>query len=150
MRSKTRKIVRLSFLIGFISCFTVAEAQTIIQKLQSNQQTSHFARALIDSDLDQKLNQSGPFTLFAPSNSAFDKLSSGQQTNSKLLLNHIFMGMATERSLKAMSEVTCLSGITVTIQTNNQDRLSINKLRIAESNIRASNGVIHIINGVIE
>lgn len=149
MRSKPRNIVRLSIMIGFISFFTAAEAQTVIQKLQSNRQTSHFARALAESDLDERLKNNGPFTLFAPSNSAFDKLSSAQQTNNNLLLNHVFTGMATERSLKAMSEVTCLSGLTISIKTDNRNQLSVNKFRVVTSNIRASNGVIHIIEGVI-
>lgn len=150
MRSKTTNIVRLSIMIGFISVFTAAEAQTVIQKLQSNRQTSHFARALTESDLDAKLNDNGPYTLFAPSNSAFDKLSSAQQTNNNLLLNHVFTGMATERSLKAMSEVTCLSGLTISIKTDSRNQLSVNKVRVVSSNIRASNGVIHIIEGVIQ
>lgn len=150
MRSKTRNIIRLSIFVGFFSCFAAGQAQNVMQKLQTNRQTSHFARALVEANLSDKLKQSGPFTLFAPSNSAFDKLSSSQQTNNELLLNHIFIGMATERSLKVMSEVTCLSGKTITVKTDNNDQLSVNTARIIKSNIRASNGVIHIIDGVIK
>jgi len=150
MRRETRNIIRLTLFLGFISCFAVSEAQNVMQKLQSNRQTSHFARALVDANLHEKLNQNGPFTLFAPSNSAFDKLSIGQKNNDDLLLNHIFTGMATERSLKAMSEVTCLSGRTINIKTNSNDQVMVNSVPISTANIRTSNGVIHIIDGVIK
>ncbi|HKK46188.1 MAG TPA: fasciclin domain-containing protein [Balneolaceae bacterium] len=145
------KIPKLFFMAAFVLSFHAAKGQSIMQKLKSNNQTSHFAQALEKTDLSSKLNKSGPYTLFAPSNKAFDKLTSTQQENSQLLLNHIFTGMATERSLKAMTEVTCLSGKTIKLKdAKNGQSVSVDSYVIIAPNIRASNGVIHIINGVIK
>lgn len=127
-----------------------AQAQTVMQKLKANGQTTEFARALEETGIDDRINKQGPFTLFAPSNNAFNSLSSIEKGNNNLLLNHIFTGMATERSLKAMSNVTCLSGRNLTLQNDNNQGLTINSIKIVNSNIKADNGVIHIIDGVIK
>lgn len=150
MRSTTKTIVRLSIFVGLMGAFSTAEAQNVMQQLQHHPQTTHFAQALQQTNLDERLKTKGPFTLFAPSNSVFDQLTKGKQLDSDLLLNHIFIGMATERSLKAMSEVTCLSGHSITIKAASNGRLTVNSFDITTPNIRASNGVIHIIDGVIK
>lgn len=148
---KNYKINIISFVltISLVLVFLPLQAQTVLDKLKSNSQTTEFAKALENANIDDKINESGPFTLFAPSNSAFNNLSSFEKGNNDLLLNHIFMGMATERSLKAMTEVTCLSGRNLTIQAGSGRDISINNIRIVTSNVKAENGVIHIIDGVI-
>lgn len=150
MEEKIRKIILLSILLSFVWSINAVNGQTVVQQLKSNSQTAHFAKALEDANLHQKLKQSGPFTLLVPSNEAFKKLSESQKMNSNLLLNHIFTGMATKRSLKAMSKVTCLSGRTITIDSINEQELSIDSYKVLTFNIRADNGVIHIIDGVIK
>lgn len=144
------KIVRISIFLCFLFACSNIQAQTIIEKLKSNSETTQFAKALENSDVANRFNESGPFTVFVPSNRAFGSLSSGQQTDTNLLLNHILTGMATERSLRAMSDITSLSGMTITIQNQNGEALSIANNQITTSNIKANNGIIHIIDGVIE
>lgn len=138
----------LSLLI--LTSFSSVQAQTVLEKLQSNSQTTQFANALENAGIDERLKGSGPFTIFAPTNNAFSAISSGQRSDSNLLLNHILTGMATERSLRAMSDITCLSGEEITIQNKSGSNLLINSNRIISSNIKATNGVIHIIDGVIQ
>lgn len=145
-----KKIFGLALVLSCIIAFSDIQAQSILEKLKSNGQTTQFAQALENEGISERLNESGPFTVFAPTNSAFDELSLGQKSNSSLLLNHILTGMATERSLRAMSDITCLSGQTITIQNQNGSNLSIESNRISVSNIKANNGVIHIIDGVID
>lgn len=142
------KVLGLVLLSSIVLTVNLAQAQKIMDELKRNKQTVNFAAAIEKVNLQEKLNEPGPFTLFAPSNEAFGKLSNEQKINRNLLLNHIFTGMATERSLKAMSDITCLSGRT--IKVGHAQKLSIDNFVIIESNIRAQNGVIHIINGVIK
>jgi uncharacterized surface protein with fasciclin (FAS1) repeats len=144
------KIFGLTLALSFFVFLSEGQAQTILEKLNSNSQTSQFAKALESSGAAEQLKQSGPFTVFAPTNSAFNNLSSGQRSNRSLLLNHILTGMATERSLRAMSDITCLSGKTISIQNQSGSTLTIESNRITQSNIKARNGVIHIIDGVID
>ncbi len=134
-------------LIGIQNVF----AQSVFETLKSNGQTSEFAAALEDAGLDDRLSgTSGSFTVFAPSNSAFAKVDDKLKTDSNFLLNHIITGSATKRSLQHMSQVTCLSGITIEIVKMDNGSLSVQNYPLEQSNIRAGNGVIHIINGVIQ
>ncbi|MDZ7660216.1 fasciclin domain-containing protein [Fodinibius sp.] len=146
----SKKILGLSLVLSFLITFPEVQAQSILDKLRSNNQTTQFAQALKNAGINERLNQSGPFTVFAPTNAAFDELSMGQKSDSNLLLNHILTGMATERSLRAMSDITCLSGQTISIQNKSGNNLAIESNKISVSNIKASNGVIHIIEGVID
>lgn len=148
MKNYRKNIIPVLVTAWLFLSFASVQGQTVMQKLKSNSETSGFAKALEESEINEKLNGSGPFTLFAPSNSAFNSLSSVQKSNDNLLLNHIFTGLATKRSLSVMSEVTCLSGENLKIESSGQD-ISINEIRIVETNIKADNGVIHIIGGVI-
>lgn len=141
---------RILAILVFFGLTVALQAQTVMQKLKSNSQTTEFAKALEKANIDDRLDQKGPFTLFAPSNKAFTELSSVESKNSNLLLNHIFTGMATERSLKAMSDVTCLSGRNLKIEHSSNNGLLINSVRIISPNIKADNGVIHIIEDVIK
>ncbi|PAU95487.1 hypothetical protein CK503_00020 [Aliifodinibius salipaludis] len=145
-----QKIFRFALTLSLLIAFSDVHAQSILEKLKSNSQTSQFAQALENTGVDNRINQAGPFTVFAPTNAAFDKLSVGQKSDSNLLLNHILTGMATERSLRAMSDITCLSGKTISVQNKNSTNLTIESNRISVSNIKTSNGVIHIIDGVIK
>ena len=133
----------------FLSCATEIKAQSVIEELKSNSQTTQFAQALENAGIDERLSQSGPYTVFAPINQAFSNLSIGQQSDSNVLLNHILTGMATERSLRVMSDIACLSGKSVSIQKSNTS-ISVDNNRIISSNIKTNNGVIHIIDGVID
>lgn len=146
----SKKIFGLAFALCVLISFPDVQAQSILDKLTSTSQTTQFAQALENTGINERLNQSGPFTVFAPTNTAFDQLSTGQKSDSSLLLNHILTGMATERSLRAMSDITCLSGQTISIQNQSGNNLAIESNRIRVSNIKASNGVIHIIDGVID
>lgn len=150
MGSQIKRIVRLSILLAFVCSVEPLNGQTVVQQLKNNNQTTHFGQALEDADLAERLNKPGPFTLLVPSNKAFDKLQAAQKTNNNLLLNHIFTGMATKRSLEVMSEVTCLSGRTITVNKTKDQQLSVDSYRIIAANIKADNGIIHIIEGVIE
>ncbi len=145
-----RKLILGSVFLCFLLASSNIQAQTVIEKLKSNNQTTQFVEALENSDLADRLKQSGPFTLFVPSNNSFQNLSSGQKSDSNFLLNHILTGMATERSLRAMSDITSLSGKKISIQNQNGENLSIENIQIISSNIKADNGIIHIIDGVIE
>jgi uncharacterized surface protein with fasciclin (FAS1) repeats len=148
---KLYKVLGLLVLGILIIGIQSISAQSVFETLESNGQTSDFAAALENAGLDDRLSGSNEsFTVFAPSNSAFAKVDDKIKTNSDFLLNHIITGAATKRSLQHMSQVTCLSGITIEIVKMNNGSLSVQNYPLEQSNIRAGNGVIHIINGVIQ
>lgn len=145
-------LIRLG-LIAFLILPNIGLAQDLVSVLKSNRQTTSFAQAIEASGLDEKLSQDGPFTIFAPTNGAFSKgttlISSGSGQMKSIILNHIMTGMATARSLRMMNRATTLGGLNLTIEASG-DKITVNKSPLLETNIRASNGVIHIIDGTLK
>lgn len=127
-------------------------AQSLMNVLKGDTETAAFARALEDTGLDKQLKGAGPYTVLAPSNKAFNEFSVGISNNSptmkNILLNHIMTGLATERSIRAMNKATSLGGITLNIEYDN-DAIMVNDARLIHTNVRAGNGVIHVIDRVL-
>ena len=81
------------------------------------------------SDIDQLLSSTGPFTFFAPSDSAFQKLEKGMleklfepQNRSRLadlLSNHIVNGKIDYKELKDGDKLTTVNGRELKVQVNN-------------------------------
>ncbi|SHF51197.1 Uncaracterized surface protein containing fasciclin (FAS1) repeats [Fodinibius roseus] len=151
MKNRCRKFLGAVTLLLLMGSYTTTDAQTVLEVLKSNGQTSQFAAAIERAGLDDRFDQrNGSFTVFAPSNGAFAKISASEKNNSQLILNHIITGTATKRSLQHMSQMTCLSGLTVEVAQMDNNSLSIQNYPLIESNIQADNGVVHIIDGVIQ
>lgn len=130
-----------------------AKSQKIMSVIKSHSNLSSFAKALEANGIDQELSGNGPFTIFAPINESFDKETTGKSITSNsvksLLLNHIMTGYATERNMKVMSKATSLGGLTLTLQSS-ENPVKINNAEVLKMNIKAQNGVLHIIKGVLE
>lgn len=147
---KKRDLIVFIFSIHLLFLWNVSQAQSVIDVLKNNQRTSQFAAAIERAGLNDRLSdKSTSFTIFAPSNQAFSRLSGNEQNSNQLLLNHVITGSATQRSLQYMKKVTCLSGITINIVEENGG-LQIQDHPVIESNLRADNGVVHIIDGIIK
>lgn len=151
MEIKYRNLLGAILLFLFLGNITCVQAQTVLETLKNNRQTSQFAAAIERTGLNDRFNQkNASFTVFAPSNSAFNRLSASEKNSSQVLLNHVITGTATKRSLQYMSNITCLSGLTVEVAQMDDNSLEIQDYSIIQSNIRADNGVIHVIDGVIQ
>ena len=150
MRKILLKSMAMVLFLGLLGGLNSSHAQTVLDVIKNNSQTSDFASALENAGLNDRLSQDGAYTVFAPSNSAFSKLSASEKQNRNLLLNHLITGTATKRSLQYMSKITSLSGITIEVVRMDDSNLSIQNYPLVKSNIRADNGVVHIIGGVIQ
>lgn len=143
------------FLAAFIltAIPEAAKSQKIMSVIKSHSNLSSFANAIEANGMESELNSSGPYTVFAPVNESFDKEISGKNLNSsavkKLLLNHIMTGYATERNMKVMSRATSLGGVTLVLKAN-ETPVKVNDAEVIELNIKAENGVLHIIKGVLK
>jgi transforming growth factor-beta-induced protein len=114
--------------------------------------------ALLDSaDLVGTLSGAGPFTVFAPSDDAFDAFeaenpgvldSLSPEQVEAVLLYHVVDGEYRSSALSAgMMLETLLTPQTVEIGSNGN--LTVNGIDIVTADIEASNGVIHVIDGVL-
>jgi len=116
-----------------------------------------FIDALNATDLSETLRGDGPFTVFAPTDQAIDALPpetretlfEGSRENvTRLLQYHIVPGRYRESDLEQLNRLTSLEGDIITVNTTN-GIIFIEGIRITETNITASNGVIHAIDGVM-
>ncbi|MEI2747337.1 MAG: fasciclin domain-containing protein [Ferruginibacter sp.] len=110
------------------------------------------------SDLDQLLSSSGPFTFFAPSDLAFEKLEAGTmdkllepQNRAKLadlMNNHIVKGKVDFDTLKNGDKLTTVNGRELLI-TETGGVISIGETTITARDAKVSNGVVHLTDTVM-
>jgi len=125
----------------------------------ANPSLSTLTNLLDETDLDGKLDDSGPYTLFAPSNQAFAALPEltrqrllkpqNRQLLRQVLAYHVIPGNLSVNQIQP-GEVQTLGNNPVNVQVdqaNNQVR--VNDARVIQADIQASNGVIHIVDRVI-
>jgi uncharacterized surface protein with fasciclin (FAS1) repeats len=111
--------------------------------------------ALKAAGLVDTLKGPGPFTVFAPTDEAFKQLPEG--TVAKLLgdlpmlrnvlLYHVVPGALMAGDVVKLKTAATAMGQSVTIDTANGAR--VNDATIVKTDIRATNGVIHVINRVL-
>ncbi len=103
------------------------------------------------------LSNAGPFTVFAPTNAAFDKLPKGTldellkpENKDKLrsiLEYHVYVGVLKDALLGDGMTYGMASGENVTIG-NKDGKITVNGANVIAS-IPATNGIIHVIDGVL-
>lgn len=113
--------------------------------------------ALKAAELVDVLSNAGPFTVFAPTNAAFDKLPKGTlddllkpENKSKLadiLQHHVSVAVYTTDMIQDGQVLNMVDGTNVKF-TKKDGTVMIEKGKIAAS-IKASNGIVHVIDEVI-
>ena len=110
---------------------------------------TQLAGALESADLVTALQGPGPFTVFAPTDDAFEKLAEvptgGALKN--VLLYHVVEGAVGSGDLKAGAVPTLLEDESVTIDLD--DGVKVNDSNVTSANIIAKNGVIHVVDTVL-
>jgi uncharacterized surface protein with fasciclin (FAS1) repeats len=140
--------------------------KNIVQLAQSNNELSSLVAALTRAGLVDALNADGPFTVFAPTNAAFNEFLSANGFASleavpvdvlkQVLLNHVVSGEIRAANVPAEGYVKTLatygttnSNISLLAQSNSSG-VSLNKdAKVTTADVIATNGVIHIVNKVI-
>ena len=134
------------------------ENNTIAGVVQRSGNYSTLASAVTRANLGTTLSGTGPFTVFAPDNAAFE--SSGvtpavlntltPDQTSQILLYHTIPASVPSGSVPAgpNASVTTASGDSVFV-TRNGSGVFVNGIRVAEADITASNGIIHRIERVL-
>lgn len=143
--------------------------QSIMSKLMVTKECSTFSSYLVTVGLTDKLfSEEGPFTIFAPSNEAFEALNGELNLNlsktdkltavTTMIKSHIVAGdhnsVSLNQSLKSGSvTLTSLSGSTFRISKSGSDLIVKDekgaKATIGKSDITGGNGVLHVIDAVL-
>ena len=130
----------------------------ITQVVNTDKNLKTLKKGVHASDLDQLLSSQGPFTIFAPSDIAFEKLDKGMmddllepQNRSKLadlLNNHIVEGKISFTDLKDGDSLTTVNGRKLQISVTDR-KVSIGDTAIVANQAKISNGVIHSADAVM-
>lgn len=138
-------------------------SQNIVEVASSNADFSTLVTAVKAAGLVETLSGEGPFTVFAPTNEAFNKLPAGTLDSllkpenvdqlKSILTYHVVAAKALSTDLKDGQELTAVQGekLKVTI-ANGEVTLTDAKggvSKVAKADIAASNGVIHVIDTVL-
>jgi uncharacterized surface protein with fasciclin (FAS1) repeats len=158
MKHKFKGIVPLAFLCLFLSAPSFAQQDTqknIVDIASHDKNLSTLVTAIKAADLVDTLKGSGPFTVFAPTNAAFDKLPPGtldkllhdKKQLTDILTYHVISGEVMSKDIKNSSPATVEGQ---TIEINKTDKgVTVNNANVTQADIKASNGVIHEIDTVL-
>jgi uncharacterized surface protein with fasciclin (FAS1) repeats len=112
--------------------------------------------ALTAADLVDTLQGEGPFTVFAPTDEAFEALPDGildalledKDALTEVLLYHVVPGKVLAADVVTLDEAGTVQGEKLTITVDGED-VMVNEAQVIIPDVEASNGVIHVINAVL-
>lgn len=124
----------------------------ITQVVNTDKNLKTLKKGVHSSDLDQLLSSTGPFTFFAPSDLAFEKLEAGFMRDllepqnklklTDLLNNHIVSGMVAFKDLKDGNKLKTINGNELIVEVKN-GAVHIGGAVVLGRDAKISNGVMH-------
>jgi transforming growth factor-beta-induced protein len=135
------------------------KAPSIVDIAVADPRFSTLVAALQKADLVDALSAQGPFTVFAPTNEAFVALAHQLHVEvadllelpnlSDILLYHVASGSVNAAQAIQLGTIPTLQGSPVHVSTDAQGNVHINHAKVIQADVAASNGFIHVINGVL-
>jgi uncharacterized surface protein with fasciclin (FAS1) repeats len=116
------------------------------------------AAALKAGGLVDTLKGEGPFTVFAPTDEAFSKLPAGTLENllkpenkeqlKSILTYHVVSGKVKSKDVAGMTSAKTVNGAELPIKVEG-DKVRIGSATVTKADVKASNGIIHVIDTVL-
>ena len=127
---------------------------TISEYVRSDSTLKVFAGLLEKGGYAALLDDSGPYTLFAPNDAAFERMNilKSLEDPKKLeatLKYHLVSGKVTSAEVCATGSIGTEYGTSLTIELE-EDELVIDNAKFVTKDIECSNGIIHIIDNVFQ
>ena len=148
-----------------------AASGTVVEVAQGNADFSTLVSAVTSADLAGTLGGAGPFTVFAPTNAAFEKIPAatrdslmapaGKADLTKILTYHVVPGRVDAATLVQQIQagggsaaLTTVEGGTLTARAGADGSVTLTDenggvSRVVQTDVAASNGVIHAIDTVV-
>ena len=152
MKNKFLSILCVSIIaISSVSAFA---AKDIVDTAISAGNFKTLVTALKAADLVKTLKGKGPYTVFAPTDEAIakipkadlDALLADKEKLSAVLTYHVVPGKVMAKDVKA-GDVATVNGKTIKVTTDGG--VLVNTSKVTATDIKASNGVIHVIDTVL-
>jgi uncharacterized surface protein with fasciclin (FAS1) repeats len=132
--------------------------KNVVQVAIGSKDHTTLVTALKTAGLVDVLSNTGPFTVFAPTNAAFDKLPAGTVENllkpekkddlTDILQYHVSVGVFKTDMFTDGQVIGQVNGGNITI-TKKDGKIMVNGTATIIASIPASNGIIHVIDGVL-
>ena len=134
-------------------------ASDLLTVAQADGHFNTFVTLVKEAGLEGRLKEPGPYTVFAPTDKAWAQLPGARLKTlqrpefrndlAQLLLYHIIPGEVTSDRFSGTQVVATLEGTDLTIRAS-MDEVVVGTANIVEPDLRASNGIIHGIDSVLE
>ncbi|XP_021070841.1 transforming growth factor-beta-induced protein ig-h3 [Mus pahari] len=130
---------------------------TVMDVLKGDNRFSMLVAAIQSAGLMETLNREGVYTVFAPTNEAFqamppeelNKLLANAKELTNILKYHIGDEILVSGGIGALVRLKSLQGDKLEVSSKN-NVVSVNKEPVAETDIMATNGVVYAINTVLQ
>jgi transforming growth factor-beta-induced protein len=131
--------------------------KNIVEIAQETPSLSTLVTAITTANLGTALIAPGPYTVFAPSNAAFDKLDAGvldilianPEVLTEVLQYHVVSGKKLSTDLSNGSLQTLLSGKSISVVVSGGMVTLNGSSMVSAADVEATNGVVHIIDEVL-
>lgn len=133
-------------------------AKDVVKVAADSKDHTTLVAAIKQAGLVDALSNAGPFTVFAPTNAAFDKLPKGtvedlmkpenKEKLQDILQYHVYVGNLSTTLMTDGQTLNEVNGGNITISKKG-DKVVINNSATIVASIPAANGVIHVIDGVL-
>jgi uncharacterized surface protein with fasciclin (FAS1) repeats len=183
-KNPMKKLIIAALALATIAIAPKANAQTdpmvggaamyptknIVENAVNSKDHTTLVAAVKAAGLVETLESAGPFTVFAPTNEAFDKLPAGTVDNlvkpenkatlTKILTYHVVAGRMSSTDLwdkvkagNGMASLTTVQGGTLMVMAKGKKLYLVDekggKSWITIADVNQSNGVIHVVNAVL-
>jgi uncharacterized surface protein with fasciclin (FAS1) repeats len=162
-----QKLTLVATLAAAVFLFTISAnaghhgdkyAKDIVDVAAANGSFNTLVAAVQAAGLEDTLRSDGPFTVFAPTDEAFAKLPAGTVENlllpenreklASILTYHVVAGKVMAADVVKLSSATTVNGQDVEIKVDG-DTVMVDGATVTAADVKASNGVIHVIDAVI-
>ena len=135
-----------------------ASTPNVVQIASGSKDHTTLVTAVKAASLVDVLSNAGPFTVFAPTNAAFEKLPAGtvegllkpdqKDALSNILEYHVYVGVIKTENMRDGQVLNEVNGKNITLTVKDGKVMVNGKANIIAS-IPASNGIIHVIDEVL-
>lgn len=135
-----------------------ASQKNVVQVAVGSKDHTTLVTAVKAAELVDALSNAGPFTVFAPTNAAFDKLPAGtvegllkpekKDALTDILQYHVSVGVYKAESLQDGQVLGQVNGGNITV-SKKDGKIMLNGTATIVASVPASNGIIHVIDGVL-
>lgn len=134
------------------------KAPSVVDIATSDRNFSTLVSALQAAGLVDTLKGEGPFTVFAPTNEAFENLPEStledlmkpqnMERLQNILKNHVVQGRRMAEDVAGRSSLSSMNGESFRIRTNGE-QVRIGDATIRQTDLEAENGIVHVIDRVL-